>query len=574
MARHRFGGVADYVISAGVDNAATLQPNTNITCWNMVSGGTQYTDLTKVDGETPLGALTTDSVGAVPEFFGPDGVAVLYLDANGGSGPRRATIATDLGTDVTTLRTDLNAHTSAVNPHGTAYADLVGVYAPTVADLLSQNPFHAAHRGSGAQYPEHTMVAYESALAAGAQAIEVSAHITADDVLVCFHDTTLSRVTGATGSVRDYTYAALSNLVKVKTQGLLGDGWEDQPIPKLRDVLDRLYGRCVIFLEAKSNESIAPTMALLEAQFPSAPDSIVWKGYFTNTTFAEMRSRGFTTWGYMDAGTTDAQLDAVDMNVDIWGVPFAMSDTRIAAVVGRGKPVMCWEVHRRSDASRLTGLGVQGLMCAEYQYVTGAAALNTVDDWATRIKAPGNSGLVGYDASYALQYGTDGDVFVDRVTNDSVLLGSMSPTAASGYTISFEMKWDTLPAASLHSDFVFADTADTRYQFGAADNTSGGYHFVFRGNGDMQLYRHDPNVASGVSLGSLATVQPVAGQWMTFTIEVGPEFITVTRTDIEPDIQFVADDTTYRGGYLQLSQGSVNSLACVPHWRNLSVTTP
>lgn len=568
--RYRFGTSADYIVSLGTDNAATLEPGVTVTCWNMPSGGTQHTDLTDTDGTTPLTSLVTTATGAVPEFYGPDGVTALYLDAGSG---RRRTLSADVGEGINGVVTDLATHEAAANPHGTGYADLTGVYAPSIAALLTEDPFYVAHRGSGAQYPEHTMAAYEASLAAGAKAIEVSAHITKDDVLVCFHDTTLDRVTDYTGSVRDYTYAALSNLVKVGVQDLLGDGWEDQPIPKLRDVLDRLYGKCVIFLEAKSNESIAPTMDLLETHYPDAPRSVVWKGYYTNTTFPEMRSRGFTTWGYVDAGTTDTELDAVDPDVDMWGVPFAMTDARIADIVARTKPVICWEVHRRSDVTRLTGLGVQGMMCSEYQYVTTSAALFTVDDWATKVKAPGNAGLVGYSESYALKYGTDpdGDVYIDRASNESVSLGAMSPTPADTYTISFEMKWDTLPSATLHSDFVFGKPDDTKYQFGAADNASGGYHFVFRGNGDMQLYRHDANVASGTSLGSIATTQPVAGQWMTFTIEVGPQFITVTRTDIEPDVSFVADDATYRGGYMQLSQGSVNSVAAVPHWRNLSI---
>jgi lysophospholipase L1-like esterase len=104
MARHRFGGVADYVITLGTDNAATLEPGTTVTCWNAATGGTQHTDLTDTDGSTPIpgGELPTDSVGAVPEFYGPDGVRSLYLDANAGAGPRRRTLATDLGEDLTT----------------------------------------------------------------------------------------------------------------------------------------------------------------------------------------------------------------------------------------------------------------------------------------------------------------------------------------------------------------------------------------------------------------------------------------------------------------------------------------
>lgn len=105
MARHRFGGVADYVISLGTGDAAILEPGTVVTCWNAPTGGAQHTDLTDVDGTTPIpaGELVADSTGALPEFYGPDGVRDVYLDANAGSGPRRRTLATDIGEDLTAL---------------------------------------------------------------------------------------------------------------------------------------------------------------------------------------------------------------------------------------------------------------------------------------------------------------------------------------------------------------------------------------------------------------------------------------------------------------------------------------
>ncbi|MEU5111721.1 hypothetical protein AB0G64_09495 [Streptomyces longwoodensis] len=96
MARYRFGGIADYVISKGTGNAAVLMPGTTVTCWNASIGGTQYTDLTDTDGTTPLASLVADANGAVPEFFGPDDITEMYLDGNGGSGPRRRAVTTSM----------------------------------------------------------------------------------------------------------------------------------------------------------------------------------------------------------------------------------------------------------------------------------------------------------------------------------------------------------------------------------------------------------------------------------------------------------------------------------------------
>ena len=52
-----------------------------------------------------------------------------------------------------------------------------------------------AHRGHSAHAPEHTLPAFELALASGADYLEHDLQITRDGVLVCLHDQTLDRTT-------------------------------------------------------------------------------------------------------------------------------------------------------------------------------------------------------------------------------------------------------------------------------------------------------------------------------------------------------------------------------------------
>ncbi len=77
-----------------------------ITLWSAKTGGTQYTDLldsagapiTQVVSSAGVGGFT---VGAIPEFQGPDGVFALWADAGGGA--RYKMIATDVGDVLTDL---------------------------------------------------------------------------------------------------------------------------------------------------------------------------------------------------------------------------------------------------------------------------------------------------------------------------------------------------------------------------------------------------------------------------------------------------------------------------------------
>lgn len=592
MARNLFGGTASDVAE---DAAGVRVPGVTGTVWDgPTEVATQIVDLLSLEG-TPFTDLVADEDGMIPAFYGPDfGPERLYVDFGG---PRTAILATDVGDR-------LREHLAADDPHGDREAaitnvdnriavpggiaplDLNGLVplehipahgpqtAATVADLLSTNLFYIAHRGSGMEYPEHTMAAYDAVLSSGVKAIEISVGVTADGIPVCMHDPNLDRTTNATGPMLSWLYAGLTNQVTMQPAAILGQGWKPQPLPNLRDVLDRFMGRVVIFLEGKTNEATVAVQKMLQDYYPTASESVVWKAYYLSPTFNTMKSRGFTTWAYVDAGTTDAQMDAVNAGVDMWGVPHTMTEPRIAAVVARGKPVICWEVHRRSQRDRLVGLGVRGLMCAQYQWVTSASnQIMPRDAWATSTKAPGEMGRTYYTGTRALKFGGDGTAYMD-VTADAVMTGSVSfatyPT--NGYRITFDMMFEGVPTSTEHAGIAFGKPDDSTYQFGLA-NPAGGYHIAMRGSGAMQLYSHQPGVANGTQLGSTVnTAVPVAGQWMSFQVDLTPTQVKVTRTDVTPNLTITSTDTNYRGGYIHVSGGSVSDITKRPRWRNLIVT--
>lgn len=68
-----------------------------------------------------------------------------------------------------------------------------------------------AHRGASYDAPEHTFPAYDRAVQADTDFLECDLQMTKDGVLVCIHDTTVDRTTGAqhTGRVDSYTLAQL-----------------------------------------------------------------------------------------------------------------------------------------------------------------------------------------------------------------------------------------------------------------------------------------------------------------------------------------------------------------------------
>ncbi|MFH8483067.1 glycerophosphodiester phosphodiesterase family protein [Streptomyces sp. NPDC018055] len=442
----------------------------------------------------------------------------------------------------------------------------------TVNNLLGETPFFIAHRGSGMEYPEHTMAGYESSIAGGAKAIEVSVQVTADGVPVCLHDGTLDRTTNATGPIGNWTYQALRNKVRTNAQPLLGPGWIEQEIPTLREVLDRYLGRVVIFLEAKSNASVPIVQKMITDFYPHAHRSLVWKNHWQATSFPWAKANNLTTWAYLDAGTTDPQIAGMSTVPDIWGVPHTMANSRIEQIVARGLPVICWEVHRRSDVKRLTALNVRGMMCAQMQYVRGTAPLGTAVDWETAVKAPGDMGTPVYSNSRALKYKDNGSVYFDA-TGAAALIGSRSRLVfpANGYRIAWQMLYEGLPPSGEHAGIAFGKVDDDAYQFSVAP-TSGGYHVVMRASGQMQIYAHAAGTTTGTPLATETTAAVVAGQWMSFELDLTPTQIILRRTDVDPVVVATSTNTDFRGGYVHLTAGNIGSLANRPNWKGLSIT--
>ncbi len=69
-----------------------------------------------------------------------------------------------------------------------------------------------AHRGFSALYPENTLLAYQKAIEAGCDGIELDVQLSRDGELVLMHDENVDRTTDGTGWIKDKTLAELKEL--------------------------------------------------------------------------------------------------------------------------------------------------------------------------------------------------------------------------------------------------------------------------------------------------------------------------------------------------------------------------
>ena len=80
------------------------------------------------------------------------------------------------------------------------------------APWIARRPLNIAHAGGDLEAPHETMYAFEEAVAAGADMLELDLRLSADRELVVVHDDTVDRTSNGTGLVRTKTVAELQAL--------------------------------------------------------------------------------------------------------------------------------------------------------------------------------------------------------------------------------------------------------------------------------------------------------------------------------------------------------------------------
>lgn len=120
------------------------------------------------------------------------------------------------------------------------------------AYLPADTPFGLAHRGGNEVAAENTIAAFEHALSLGVDHLETDVHVTADGVLVAFHDAGLERVAGLAGAIADHRWSDLERLD-------LGSG---QGIPTLATLFER-FPRAKFNIDPKHDAAVDPLVDLI-----------------------------------------------------------------------------------------------------------------------------------------------------------------------------------------------------------------------------------------------------------------------------------------------------------------------
>jgi glycerophosphoryl diester phosphodiesterase len=218
-------------------------------------------------------------------------------------------------------------------------------------------PIPIAHRGGASEEPENTLPAFESAVRLGYRYVETDVHVTADGVLLAFHDDHLDRVTDRVGEIAALPWSEVKH-ARV-------DGRE--PIPQLVDLLDA-WPDLRINIDPKHDEAVEPLADVIEA---TGAIHRICVGSFSDRRIDRARARLgprlCTSLGPL--GITRLRLGVPPPH----GVACAQVPTQVKGIElltprfleharRRGLPVQVWTIDEEDEIRRLLDLGVDGIM--------------------------------------------------------------------------------------------------------------------------------------------------------------------------------------------------------------------
>ena len=135
---------------------------------------------------------------------------------------------------------------------------------------LQDFPLVVAHRGASSERPENTLAAYEAAVAAGADAVELDVRLTADGVPVLLHDADVGVTSDGHGQVHRLP---LADVKRLRVRG--------EEVPTFAEAVRLLSGRIGLDVEIKNlpgEESFdSPKEAAVEAVL-RVLDEEAWSG--------------------------------------------------------------------------------------------------------------------------------------------------------------------------------------------------------------------------------------------------------------------------------------------------------
>lgn len=239
----------------------------------------------------------------------------------------------------------------------------------------AEHPIRFAHRGSRILWPENTWHAFDHAVEdLGYQYVETDVQVTADGVVLVFHDDTLERCTNGVGKVAEWRWEDLRHLDAAYNFSPDGESFPLRGlgvgISRLEDTLGR-YPDVFFNIDLKADGTEWATADVVKKM--DREDSVLI-GAFSDRRIARFRritkGRVATSAGPRDSLAMYAASRlgrGIPARADAYQLPYktkgVAADRRlIDAVHTAGKQIHLWTVNDRHEMEKFLDLGVDGII--------------------------------------------------------------------------------------------------------------------------------------------------------------------------------------------------------------------
>jgi len=222
-------------------------------------------------------------------------------------------------------------------------------------------PLAFAHRGGTEVHPENSLAAFAHAVSLGYRHLETDVHLTADGVVLAFHDASLDRVTDRSGLISACT---ADEVAEARINGV-------EPIPTLDQLLEA-FPQARINIDPKDDRVVEPLAATITRH--RALDRVCL-GSFSDRRLNRCRSllgpdlcisagpRATIRFRLASLGlaSTPTHVDCLQVPVRQAGIPIV--DRRFVDHAHHNAlQVHVWTIDDPTEMHRLLDLGVDGLM--------------------------------------------------------------------------------------------------------------------------------------------------------------------------------------------------------------------
>jgi Glycerophosphoryl diester phosphodiesterase len=216
-----------------------------------------------------------------------------------------------------------------------------------------------AHRGASAYYPENTLRSFYAGLEMGADGIETDIQRTKDGVLVLHHDDTLERITGRSGSVRDYIY---EELLDMDFGSFKSSKFAGERIVRLDTFLTH-FGRRGLTLALEIKQPCIEQDCLDCVNALKCRDDVIFTSFMWGSLAELRRLDPDIRLGYLTKAITQDTLDLLEANriQQICPQLTLVTPESMDMAIKRGFSVRFWRVTNEELMLRAIKLGGDGM---------------------------------------------------------------------------------------------------------------------------------------------------------------------------------------------------------------------